>query len=144
MDETTTLFDQDEPDKPNMGFLSEKYSELIRIKSNKDFGYWGFSPGGPYHGWIQTVKEVYNQQKPVDFRAIDAGKPYVPTGVGQLLSLGLAYVSSKGKETKVTAFFKEEIEKILSGKPGPEWPSEKKPSSTFAEFNTLIAMVLST
>jgi hypothetical protein len=109
----------------DLRFLREKYEALSRFKSNADFAEWGFSVDGPYNEWMQSVKEAHRQQKPIDVRAINSGIPHVSTGVGELLSLGLEYSTSKGVESKLSIFFEGEIKKILSGNPGPEWPSEK-------------------
>ena len=128
-----------EEKRPDLSFLREKYDELIRFKSNADFPKWGLSIGGPYNGWNHSVHEAYRQRKPIDVRAIDSDNPYVPSGVGYLLSLGQQYAFSKGKETKVTEFYKEEIEKILSGNLGPEVALETKRGSKFAEFQFIDA-----
>jgi hypothetical protein len=83
---------------------------------------------------MKSVQEEYRLQKPIDLQAINSGKQYVSTGIGELQSLGLEYLSTKGKENKATAFFKGTIENIINGKPEPDRPSDKKPSNGFAEF----------
>jgi hypothetical protein len=71
------------------------YEELISFKNKSDFRKFGFAVGGPYNEWLLRVQKIKNNPD---------SKLLLQKGIviGDLEQLGLAYVSSKGKETDVT------------------------------------------
>ena len=71
------------------------YSELLEFKDKSDFKNYGFGQGGPYKEWLTKVKDLKEN--------LDS-KLLLQKGVvaGELEQLGLAYASSKGKETEVS------------------------------------------
>jgi len=86
------------------------YSELLDFKDKSDFKTYGFSQGGPYHEWLTKVKDL---KKNPDAKLL-LQKDVV---AGELELLGLAYASSKGKETEVTKNFNKLFFDAISSKP---------------------------
>lgn len=76
------------------------YKELLQFKSNADFKKYGFSSGGPYYSWLKRVEKLKNHS---DSKKL-LKKGFV---AGELETLGLEYVISKGKETELSKFFNE-------------------------------------
>ncbi len=86
-------------------FITAKLKELDGFKTDPKFIKLGFGTGGPYNKWLVAVDE----------RQKAATKPSAEgIALGDLSGLGLAYVSSKGQETKFTRFAREEIEKAIA------------------------------
>lgn len=73
------------------------YNELLTFKDKPGFKDFGFGQGGPYHSWISRAREL--EANPNSRLLISKG-----IVVGELTSLGLAYVGSEGKETNHTEF----------------------------------------
>ena len=92
------------------GEFKNLYSELLEFKDKSDFKANGFSQGGQYHEWLIKVKGLKNNPD---------SKLLLQKGVvaGELEQLGLAYVSSKGKETEVTKNFNKFFAEAISSKP---------------------------
>jgi hypothetical protein len=86
------------------------YSELLKFKDKSEFKFNGFGKGGQYHEWLTKVKELKDNPD---------SKLLLQKGVvaGELEQLGLAYVSSKGKETEVTKNFNKFFSEAISSKP---------------------------
>jgi hypothetical protein len=87
--------------------FSEMRKELMRFKDSADFAQVGFNHSSPYAGWLNKVTRESNKRFLV---AIDGN----PLMYADLMSLGLEYVSSKGRETRSSRFFEAEIDKALN------------------------------
>ena len=109
-DESTSILSQESDE---MRFLREKYDALSRFKTTPDFVDWGFAIGGPYGSWL---KEVEKSKKANSFESRD-----VAFAIGHLLTLGLEYKDSKGKETEYARFANECIKGILDGQSKDEF-----------------------
>ncbi len=92
------------------GEFKTLYSELLDFKDKSDFKTYGFGQGGPYHEWLTKVKDL--KENP-DAKLL-LQKDVV---AGELEQLGLAYASSKGKETEVTKNFNKFFSEAISSKP---------------------------
>lgn len=92
------------------GEFKTLYIELLDFKDKSDFKTYGFGQGGPYHGWLIKVKDL--KENP-DAKLL-LQKDVV---AGELEQLGLAYASSKGKETEVTKNFNKFFSDAISSKP---------------------------
>lgn len=94
-------------DSSELRFLREKYVALTRFKSDADFAEWGFALGGPYGTWLKEMQATKNaslfESKDVAFATV------------HLLTLGLEYKDSKGKETEYANFANACIRGILDG-----------------------------
>ena len=86
------------------------HSELLEFKGNEDFKNHGFQHGGPYHEWLKKVRA---------FKENPDSKLLLKKGVlvGELEQLGLAYASSKGKETEVTQSLNQIFSNAIASKP---------------------------
>lgn len=85
------------------------YQELKSFKDDNDFKKYGFATGGPYHIWLKKVQSL--MKNPNSKLLIKKG--FV---VGELETLGLEYVISKGRETEVTIFFNKIFSEAVSTK----------------------------
>jgi hypothetical protein len=92
-------------DAQGVAFLESHFAELMRIKEDAEFKEIGFSQTGQYYRWLDEVQSEHNAD-PYDIK--------VGIAVGDLLMLGLAYVDSKGSETKYTTDARAQIEKVIS------------------------------
>jgi len=92
------------------GEFKTLYSELLTFKDKSDFKTYGFGQGGPYHKWLTKVKDL--KENP-DAKLL-LQKDVV---AGELEQLGLAYASSKGKETELTKSFNKSFSDAISAKP---------------------------
>lgn len=110
--ETTKVETVDNTEKIEQLFAEFKslYQELLDFKDKADFKQYGFGEGGPYNKWLKKVEELKNSPD---------SKLLLQKGVliGELEQLGLAYVSSKGKETEVTKNFNKIFSDAISAKP---------------------------
>jgi hypothetical protein len=92
----------DETEKIETAFskFEKLYKELVAFKNSSEFIQYGFSKGGNYYTWLEEVREFKNNPD---------SKLLLKKGVliGELELLGMAYVSSNGKETEVTKTFNE-------------------------------------
>lgn len=115
----------DEAEKLKVVFTEFKdlYKELMGFKNDKDFKRLGFGKGGKYNNWLQKVKVLKQNTD---------SKLLLKKGIliGELEQLGLAYASSRGKETKVTKTFNEIFSKVISDE-----PKENKKSSASTNIN---------
>lgn len=86
------------------------YNELLEFKDKADFKNYGFGQGGPYKEWLTKV---------IDLKENPDSKLLLQKGVvaGELEQLGLAYASSKGKETEVTKSINKFFLDAISSKP---------------------------
>ncbi len=92
------------------GEFNTLYSEILNFKDKSDFKTSGFGQGGPYHEWLTKVQDL--KENP------DA-KLLLQKNIiaGELEQLGLAYASSKGKETEVTKNFNKLFSEAIPSKP---------------------------
>ena len=86
------------------------YYELRSFKYKTDFKKFGFGAGGPYNKWLRNVEKLKNNPD---------SKLLLKKGVlfGELEQLGLAYVSSRGKETDFTRNFNKIFTDAILAKP---------------------------
>lgn len=86
------------------------YGELLEFKGNNKFKQYGFAIGGPYNHWLKKVQNLKNNPN---------SKLLIKRGfvVGELETLGLAYVSSKGRETDITIFFNKIFSEAIASSP---------------------------
>jgi hypothetical protein len=96
----------DEKKSVEMQFLQTKYDSLSEFKDSKQFAEWGFSAIGPFGPWLRDVEA----KKSGKFESAD-----VAFAVAHLLTLGLEYKDSKGKETDYSRFANNCIKGILDG-----------------------------
>lgn len=80
------------------------YSELLTIKDLENFKRYGFMDGGPYDNWDNKVQRLIDKGSLINHGII----------IGDLLSLGLAYVSSQGAETEVTQLINKRFYQALN------------------------------
>ena len=89
------------------------YSELMEFKDKDDFKKFGFGQGGPYNKWLKEVEQLENNPD---------SKLLLQKGIvaGELKSLGVEYVSSKGQETEVTKSLNKVFSDAINSKPVEE------------------------
>lgn len=92
------------------GEFKTLYSELLEFKDKSDFKKYGYGQGGQYHKWLTKVKDL--KENPDSKLLLQKG-----VVAGELEQLGLAYASSKGKETEVTKSFNKFFSDALTSKP---------------------------
>ena len=111
----------DETEKIEKAFTEFKslYGELNGFKNEADFKKFGFGKGGKYSEWLEKVREF--KQNPDSKLLLKKG-----VLIGELEQLGMAYVSSKGKETEVTKTFNKIFNDAISDKP----IADEKPTSS--------------
>lgn len=101
----------DETEKIEKAFTEFKslYRELSGFKDNAEFKKLGFGKGGKYSKWLEKVR---------GFKQNPDSKLLLKKGVliGELEQLGMAYASSKGKETEVTKTFNKIFSDVISPK----------------------------
>lgn len=78
------------------------FNELLSFKNKNDFHVYGFGTGGSYNKWLQEVKTLKNTPE----AALLIHYDFV---VGDLETLGLEYMGTKGKETEYTRWAKKTI-----------------------------------
>ncbi|RMB57990.1 hypothetical protein EAX61_10225 [Dokdonia sinensis] len=103
------------------------YGELSEFKNDADFKKIGFGKGGKYSEWLEKVREI--KQNPESKLLLKKG-----VLIGELEQLGMAYVSSKGKETEVTKTFNKIFSDAISDKPIVD---EKPTSSEISSYSKL-------
>lgn len=106
----TEKVDNTEKTERTFGEFKILYSELLEFKDKSDFKNYGFGQGGPYHNWLTKVNDLITDPD---------SKLLLQKGIvaGELEQLGLAYASSKGKETEVTKSFNKFFSDAISTKP---------------------------
>jgi hypothetical protein len=92
------------------GEFKTLYSELLEFKDKSDFKKYGYGQGGQYHKWLTKVKDL--KENPDSKLLLQKG-----VVAGELEQLGLAYASSKGKETEVTKSFNKFFSDAITSKP---------------------------
>ena len=70
-------------------------NELLEFKDTKDFKKYGFAIGGPFNVWFKKAENLYNETNKAKY--------------GHLMTLGMHYATSQGKETKITKKLKKEL-----------------------------------
>lgn len=86
------------------------YLRLNKMKDEEGFKVNGFGAGGPYNGWLTGIESFRGVPKP-NWSFMDK------LAMGELLQLGMEYVSSKGEETEYTTFWRNEYNKQLNSEP---------------------------
>lgn len=86
------------------------YNELLEFKGSDDFKKYGFAIGGPYNYWLKKIQTLKNDPN---------SKLLLRRGfvAGELETLGLSYVASKGRETDVTIFFNKIFSEAIKSSP---------------------------
>lgn len=80
-------------------FVRQKLAELDSFRKKPTFRQFGFGRGGPHYRWLEEVKARWDQPRP-------------SVVVGDLLNLGMDYVSTQGQDTEDTRIVREEIAKF--------------------------------
>ncbi|MDD4149176.1 MAG: hypothetical protein PHE33_04040 [Bacteroidales bacterium] len=122
---TTQIDDTEKTEKIFNEFVI-LYNELLSFKDDAKFKEYGFGIGGPYNeGLVKTQKLSKNKDS----------KLLLNKGVvaGELEQLGLAYVTSEGKETETTEFFN----KVFSEAISPIEVEEIETASGKSNYNNL-------
>lgn len=86
------------------------YAELLDFKDESSFKQFGFGAGGPHAAWLESTRE-FGQD--ADSKLL-IEKGFV---IGELESLGMAYVSSKGQETSETERLNVIFKRAIDSKP---------------------------
>jgi len=124
----------DDSEKINEVFekFKELYNELNEFKNSSDFIKYGFGDGGKNKDWLEKVRELKNNPD---------SKLLIKKGilVSELEQLGMAYASSKGKETEVTKTFDKIFSEAISPTTETEnvQPIENSPSESWYEGGNL-------
>jgi hypothetical protein len=84
--------------------------ELLGFKDSPDFRLYGFGVGGKYNRWLRDVKDLYQAQP----KGVHPIPILVRASPGDLMTLGMEYVSSDGEETEYTREMLPEL-KVLIG-----------------------------
>jgi hypothetical protein len=110
-------FTQDEINEFKLN-VKKSYDELIGFKDKSDFHNFGFGEGGKYNDWLANIKNQMNNpmaKKLLSERIV----------VGEIQSMGMEYIKSKGKETESTKIFRKDLENAFYPKKVIE-PNEQK------------------
>jgi hypothetical protein len=121
----------DETEKTEKAFTEFKslYGKLSEFKNDADFKKLGFGKGGKYSEWIEKVREF--KQNPDSKLLLKKG-----VLIGELEQLGMAYVSSKGKETEVTKTFNKIFSDAISDKPIADGKPTSSEISSYSKLKT--------
>lgn len=89
--------DDTEKTEKVFGEFKSLYNELLEFKDKDNFKKFGFGHGGPYNKWLKKVEQLENNPD---------SKLLLQNGfvAGELKSLGMEYVASKGQKTEVTKY----------------------------------------
>ena len=85
-------------------FLESKLAELDSFKSDPKFHRLGFGIGGPFGSWLESVESKGNSP---DFGFLER------VAVGDLDTLGIEYISTKGGENDYTRYARRQIMKVI-------------------------------
>ena len=91
------------PYTPGQKFLRTKLKDLQSFKSDAKFHEFGFGRGGPYFAWLESV-EAQRDSDELSLRERVA--------VGDLATLGLEYIQTKGRENRSTRAIRSEINTV--------------------------------
>jgi hypothetical protein len=94
--------------------VRELYNSLLKFKDYENFHYYGFAIAGPYNQWLLDTKAI---RETTGAEQLFFEDQFV---VGDLLTLGLEYNSSGGKETEFSLYAKSELRKGLKKKLTPQ------------------------
>ena len=86
--------------------VKKSYDELLSFKDKKEFHKIGFGKGGNYYGWLDNIEKQIDD--PISKLVLRDGLV-----VGEIQSMGMEYIKSKGKETETTKLFKKDLDKIF-------------------------------
>ena len=86
------------------GLLIEKYKELMSFKNKSEFHEYGFGIGSKYNKWMKEVEGLRNFNK---------NNNELNIAFGDLLQLGLEYMSTKGQESNITKLYIESYNELL-------------------------------
>ncbi len=81
-------------------FVRQKLAELDSFRQKPTFRRFGFGRGGPHYRWLEEVKTRWEAQ------------PRPSVAVGDVLNLGMDYVSTQGQDNDDTRIVREEIAKF--------------------------------
>lgn len=84
------------------------YLKLLEFKDNPNFHRMGFAPGSPYKKWFEQVQALQNDKK-LNLQLVKE-KGIVS---GDLLQLGMEFMSSKGSDTDYSIFMTGNMKKAL-------------------------------
>lgn len=90
--------------------VKQSYENLLSFKDDKEFHEKGFGKGGKYHEWFEKIQEQV--KSPMSKIVIREGLV-----VGEIQSMGMEYMQSKGKETTAVKLFKKDLDKLFYPKP---------------------------
>jgi hypothetical protein len=88
-------------------FVRQRYQELLKFKSSAEFHHFGFGRGGPYCPWLESVEAGQNDRS-------YSGAERV--AIGDLQTLGLEYVKTRGAENDYTRFVNAQIQQAIAAK----------------------------
>ena len=83
--------------------VKKSYDELIVFKDKEDFHKFGFGKGGMYNDWLINIQNLVNNpmaKKLLSERIV----------IGEIQSMGMEYINSRGKETETTKMFRKDLE----------------------------------
>jgi hypothetical protein len=92
------------------GKFKSLYNQLLEFKDKDNFKKFGFGQGSPYNKWLKEVEQLENN---ADSKLL-LQKGFV---AGDLKSLGMEYVGSKGQKTEVTNYFNNIFLEAINPKP---------------------------
>lgn len=99
--------DFNENDKLALKLLKQKtlllFNELLAFKDDRDFHIYGFMVDHKYYKWLNKVNIL--KEDPVN-KLLVLNDGFV---VGELSTLGMDYMRSKGQETEYSKYTKEKI-----------------------------------
>lgn len=110
VDESETASMKAERLERAFGRFKELYAELLVIKDEASFKQLGFGAGSPHASWLENIREF---EKDADSKLL-IGKGVV---LGELESLGMQYVVSKGEETSETKKLNSVFKKAIDSTP---------------------------
>ena len=87
------------------------YDELLAFKDTKEFREKGFAATHKRgHAWLKKTEALRDEFHKSDYPITLQIAP------GDLLQLGLEYVTTKGRENNETAYFREQLDEELKGR----------------------------
>jgi hypothetical protein len=87
-------------------FLMEMLAELDEFKSSESFVEFGFGQGAPHYQWLERLTNAKEKHQPGVKRMT----------YGLLEELGMAYMKSRGQESKLTTHFRKEFNDMIGSR----------------------------
>jgi len=86
--------------------LKTLYKELLVFRKKSDFHTYGFGIGYKYNKWLTSLKALENEPE---------SREFLKRGfcVGDIQTLGMEYLESKGKETEYSKYIRKILDKEL-------------------------------